>query len=180
MANSKRARSNNPTKRTDHITAYLMIAPSLILLGIFVFYPLGLSLTKVFVKWNFHAPDVFVGLDNFRFVLNVKGFWQSYLNILVLALIGIPIGTILTFLLAHVLKGLTPKFGAFAKTVIYSPYVLSPIAVTMCFLFFFDYSGGIINVFRMFVLHEPRISFLTDDSSIRLIILTVVLWSSFG
>ena len=50
-----------PTSRMDHITAYLMLLPSLVLLAIFVIWPLFVTLEKSFTDYNFYN-STFVGI----------------------------------------------------------------------------------------------------------------------
>ena len=60
-----------PTAKMDYITAYCMIIPPLIILGIFVFWPLYESLSKSLTDWNFYNTT-FVGLKNYQVALHVK------------------------------------------------------------------------------------------------------------
>lgn len=49
----------------DHLTAYLMILPSFVLLAVFVIWPLIDSISKSFTDYNFYN-STFVGLYNYR------------------------------------------------------------------------------------------------------------------
>ena len=53
-----------PTSRQDHITAYVMLLPSLVLLAIFVIWPLITTLEKSLTDYNFYNAT-YVGPKNY-------------------------------------------------------------------------------------------------------------------
>jgi ABC-type sugar transport system permease subunit len=66
---------------SEGLTPYLLVAPLLILITIFIFWPLVYSMYLSFFDWNFVRPDkTFVGWDNFtrlpddpRFIRALRG-----------------------------------------------------------------------------------------------------------
>ncbi|MFW6120366.1 MAG: carbohydrate ABC transporter permease [Petrotogales bacterium] len=47
--------------------AYLFLLPSFVVLGIFIFWPIGFSLVLSFFKWDYTSADrYFIGLDNYK------------------------------------------------------------------------------------------------------------------
>ncbi len=167
------------TKKMDHRTAYLMIAPALLLLTIFVYYPLVLAVEKSFTDWKFYGESTFVGLGNFSMVLKNQLFQQSIGNIVWFVLLIIPAELILGFLMAHVLKNMSEKMGAFVKTSIYVPTVIAGVVASVIFLFIFNYQGGIINyVVRQ--LGGKRIAFFNSAWTSRLSISITTLWMGLG
>ena len=123
------------TKKMDHRTAYLLCAPALILLTIFVYLPLVLAIEKSFTDWKFYGDSTFIGLDNFGMVLKNQLFQQSIGNILWFVVMIIPAEIILGFFLAHVLKHMSDRLGAFVKTSIYVPTVIAGVVASVIFLF---------------------------------------------
>ena len=63
--------------RHDNRTAYLLLAPILVLLTIFVVIPFFYSVRVSFFNWSFYQPSRFVGSDNFTFVLTDDRFLKS-------------------------------------------------------------------------------------------------------
>ena len=53
------------TKRFS-ATPYLFLAPALILIAVFVLYPIGAVVYYSFTSWDIVRPPVFVGLDNYQ------------------------------------------------------------------------------------------------------------------
>lgn len=178
MAQAKAA-SRSATRRMDHWTAYLMILPSIAMLGIFVLVPLFMALGKSFTDWKFYAGSNFIGLKNFGMVLQNQLFKQSLGNILWFAAVIIPTQVVSSFLFAHVLKGMAPRLGAYAKTAIYVPTVISGIVASVIFLFIFNYQGGILN-FLVRQLGGKRIGFLAEPGLAKISVSVAVLWLGFG
>lgn len=167
------------TKKMDHYTAYLMIAPALICLSIFVYYPLVLAVEKSFTDWKFYGESTFIGLNNFIMVLKNQLFQQSLGNILWFVLMIIPAELILSFLMAHVLKNMSNKLGAFVKTSIYVPTVIAGVVASVIFLFIFNYQGGIIN-YVVRLMGGKRIAFFNNAWTSRLCIAITTLWMGLG
>lgn len=167
------------TKKMDHYTAYLMIAPALICLSIFVYYPLVLAVEKSFTDWKFYGESTFIGLNNFIMVLKNQLFQQSIGNILWFVVMIIPAELILSFLMAHVLKNMSNKLGAFVKTSIYVPTVIAGVVASVIFLFIFNYQGGIIN-YVVRLMGGKRIAFFNNAWTSRLCIVITTLWMGLG
>lgn len=167
------------TKKMDHRTAYLLCAPALILLTIFVYLPLVLAIENSFTDWKFYGDSTFIGLDNFGMVLKNQLFQQSIGNILWFVVMIIPAEIILGFFLAHVLKQMSDRLGAFVKTSIYVPTVIAGVVASVIFLFIFNYQGGIIN-YVVRSLGGKRIAFFNSAWTARLCIAITTLWMGLG
>ena len=172
-------RYRSPTQRMDLRTGYLMVIPSLIALGIFVYVPLFMALEKSFTNWNFYGGSEYIGFRNFEMVLQNQLFRKSLVNIMWFVLMIIPVQMLITFLFAHVLKGMSNHFGAFAKTAVYVPTVISGIVASVIFLFIFNYQGGIIN-YLVRQMGMKRIAFFANPWLARSIIAVTSIWMGFG
>lgn len=172
-------RYRSPTQRMDLRTGYLMVVPSLIALAIFVYVPLFMALEKSFTNWNFYGGSEWIGFRNFEMVLQNQLFRKSLVNILWFVLMIIPVQMLITFLFAHVLRGMSNHFGAFAKTAVYVPTVISGIVASVIFLFIFNYQGGIIN-YLVRQMGMKRIAFFANPWLARAIIALTSIWMGFG
>lgn len=163
----------------DRRTGYLMILPALLCLSIFVYIPLIMAVDKSFTNWKFYGESAFVGLNNYVMVLKNQLFQTSIINIVWFAVIIIPLEMILSFLFAHVLKGMSEKLGAFTKTAIYVPTVIAGVVASVIFLFIFNYQGGIIN-YLVRLTGGKRIAFFNDPMLARVCIALTTLWMGLG
>ncbi len=167
------------TRRMDHVTAYMMILPSILFLGVFVLVPLFMALSRSFTNWQFYQETKFIGIDNFIMVLKNQLFHTAIKNILGFVAIIVPIQMITSFLFAHVLRDMSPKIGAYAKTAIYVPTVIAGVVASVIFLFIFNYQGGILNwLVRQF--GGKRIGFLAEPNLARWSVSIAALWLGFG
>jgi ABC-type sugar transport system permease subunit len=112
----RRARRRRARRATSHLqrsnlTAYLMIAPMVILLGIFVIYPLGYAVWLSGHRISFYKPAVWVGLDFYRFVLEDPRFWHSLRVGLTYCAMVVPTGLLVALLLASFIKTLSTRLA---------------------------------------------------------------------
>ena len=124
-------------RRRETGLGYLMLAPSLLIFSVFVFYPffknfyLGFFRTPPFPG----LPARYVGLDQFREVLTSDYFTNSFRVTIVFALLTVPAGIILGLLLAMVanqrLRGIGAYRTIFSSTVATSVAVASVIFGTL-------------------------------------------------
>ena len=68
---------------------YVFVSPFVILFAIFMAYPLVQSIWMAFHITNGPRSSVFVGLGNFRFLLEDPDFWTALKNTAVFALFSV-------------------------------------------------------------------------------------------
>ncbi|WP_420113729.1 carbohydrate ABC transporter permease [Pseudactinotalea sp.] len=132
-------------RRRDNKVAFLMLAPALILLSIFVLWPLVYAWTVSFYNWSFYEESVFVGLRNFRMVLNDPVFWASIGRGLRFSIIVVPSILIIAFLFANLVKSMGAKMATVLKVSIYIPTVISGVIASIVFVLIYEYRQGLLN-----------------------------------
>lgn len=149
--------------------AWLYLAPTIILLIIFTFYPIVNAVFLSFVE-EAHYGDggLYSGmiqldslgkilnslsLDNFKVILIDSGdkFFNTYLkNTALVAIISVPISIVISLLIAVALNSI-PKFQKLLQTIFFLPYVTNTIAIGMVFALIFDDRTGLVNtVIKLF------------------------------
>ena len=85
LANRAAARPDTRRRpqRRDKLAPYLFVAPFLILFLVFGAYPLIKSVILAFYITSGPRDQVFVGLENFRFLLTDPDFWKAVRNTVV-------------------------------------------------------------------------------------------------
>lgn len=141
-----------PTRRSakkhpDNKVAFLMLAPALILLSIFVIWPLIYAWIVSFYQWSFYEPSVFVGLHNFRTVLSDPTFWQSIGRGLRFSLIVVPSIFVIAFLFANLVKTMGSTVATVLKVSIYIPTVISGVIASIVFVLIYEFREGLLNWF---------------------------------
>ena len=132
-------------RRRDTKIAFLMLAPALILLSIFVIWPLIYAWGVSFYTWSFYQPSVFVGLRNFRLVLEDPNFSASIVRGLNYTLIVVPSILTIAFLFANVVKMVGTKAATFLKVSIYIPTVISGVIASIIFVLIYEFRQGLLN-----------------------------------
>ena len=146
---------NNDVKNQGK--AWLYLAPALILLLIFSFYPLINTFRIAFLNgYNGLAivggEKFTIGIENFKTVINHVDFKLYLKNTILLCVVTVPISTTLALLVAVALNSIKP-LQRILQTVFFLPYVTNSIAIGMVFNAMFTRVGlgdliqtqGIIN-----------------------------------
>ena len=136
-------------KKND-LKAWLYLAPAIILLAIFMFYPL----IDVFI-YSFEENYGFVtqkytgiGIYNYQFVLRDPYFLKALKNTFIIVIITVPLSTIIALAIALGLNAIKPLQKVF-QTIFFLPYVTNTIALGLVFMIIFDktqYSIGFANM----------------------------------
>lgn len=140
---------------------WLFVAPTLIVLGLFLFVPIVMALWVSFSDWNgrgspFSGSVGFVGLDNYSQLLTADGgltrqdFMTSLRNNFYFVLAVVPTQTALALFLAVVLNQQLLKARGFFRTAFYFPSVTSSVAISIVFLFLFT-GTGVVNKLLSFI-----------------------------
>ena len=154
-----KAKNKNPrlalTKRNVKTWgyAYLFIAPTV--LGVLILNLWGVIQSFYYsfheVK-GFNAP-IFIGLDNYVRLFSDKEVWISLKNVFVYAIITVPIGVMLSLLLA-VLLNAKIKGKSFFRCIYFLPVVSAPAAVALVWKWLYNKDFGLFNQ----ILNEMGIS----------------------
>lgn len=126
------------------IEGYIFIGPWIIGFVIFTAGALlgsfGISLTK----WSMIGTPQFVGLENYKFMIDDRFFWQS-LKVTVYYLLNVPLNLVLGLLLAILLNQKIRGMAVF-RTIFYLPSVTAGVAVSLLWIWIFNPRFGVINV----------------------------------
>ena len=118
-------------KGKEAIDSYVLIAPLLVLLAVFILYPVIANVYLSFFKWKGMGRAVFIGFDNYRTMFADQTFWVSIKNTYVL-LLYIPLGVILPIMISAFLREGLPGWPVF-RAVIYLPNILGYVIIGMIF-----------------------------------------------
>jgi multiple sugar transport system permease protein len=118
----------------------------------------------------------FVGLDNYRRVIQNSMFQLGLKNTWELSMLCAPVIWLLSFLLAAMLKVLKERSTAF-RNILLLPYLMPSSAMLLIWLTMFDY-GGVIN--RLVVaLGLERVVWL-DGVALRVPVVLLYIWKNLG
>jgi ABC-type sugar transport system permease subunit len=159
---------------TDRQVGVLFMLPFLIALLLFLVWPIAEAVRLSFVRYNPLRPEVqpFVGLDNYRFVLEDPLFWESFRQALVWTgwstLFQAVIGVGLAMLLHQPLRGI----NAFRGLLLF-PYIVPTVVIALNWRWLFNSEIGIVNhlLLQAGIIAEPVAWLSTPDMAMASAIL---------
>jgi sn-glycerol 3-phosphate transport system permease protein len=124
---------------------WLLLAPQLLIVAVFFFWPAGQALVQSLQQQDAFGNTVtWVGLDNFRTLLNDETYLASFQTTLVFStlvtVLGLSIALVLAIFADRVLKG-----AGLYKTVLILPYAVAPVVTGLLWAFMFSSSIGIVT-----------------------------------
>ena len=165
-----------------HIHSYVLMAPFLILFGLFTLLPVLSSIIISFTDFNMLQWPSFVGLQNYaRLLLEDDVFIVALRNTIIFALVTGPLSYILCFAFAWIINELSPKVRAFMTVVFYAPSIAGNVVF---FVWLYIFSGdryGLVNgILLNLGIIQTEINWLRDATFILPILIIVQLWMSLG
>jgi multiple sugar transport system permease protein len=182
LPRARRRRRSSRTEAPHHLrsnrTAYLMITPMVILLGIFVLWPLVYAFYLSTFKISFYLGSEFVGMQFYMDVLTSPEFWRSIGVGLYYALLTVPTGLVIALLIASFIRTLSGKVAAFMKTTIYVPAVVSTVIASVLFAFMYQ-DQGVAN-WLLGLLRAGPVNWLNDPATALPAIAVPGIWLGLG
>lgn len=136
-----------------NLSAYMFIAPFMIIFGVFLAYPVFYSLYLALHRVPTDTFDVFgslryVGFANFQLLFTDVKFWWSVLMTLYYAALIIPSGIAVSLTLALLLNNRL-KAVAFYRSAFFMPYVLDMLVIGIVWtLIYSPHVGILVRIFE--------------------------------
>lgn len=160
-------------------SAYLFILPSMLILTVFVFVPLGASLIISLLNMNIFMNDIsFAGMKNFVRLFKDSRVNNATFNSFYFALFEVPlqIGLALLFSL-FVAKN--NRYTRALRTIYYLPFVCSMTAIGIVWSMLLDPNMGLVP-YLLRLTGAGSVSFLKDPALAMPTIIAVSAWKGFG
>ena len=134
--------------------AWLYLLPALLLLMLFMVYPLVDVFVYSFEEGFNSASQTFFGYGgyNYSYVLHDPYFMQAVKNTFIIVIITVPLSTGFALLISLGLSGIN-KLKELFQTVFFLPYVTNTLAVGLVFMILFRktaYTDGLVNLLISF------------------------------
>lgn len=163
-------------RRTLH--AWLFLAPALVLLAVFSFWPVAFGSVLAFTDYSLIRPTSFVGLDNFRAIFDNEMFVTGLRNSL-LFLLMVPFVQIGAITLAVLVNQRLPGIALF-RAAYYVPVVTTVSVVGIMWGFMFHEQGTLNYVLLQLKLINAPLGWLSDDTLALFSIMFVTMWRGLG
>jgi sn-glycerol 3-phosphate transport system permease protein len=167
------------TRTREWLQAWLLLLPAAALLALFTHYPAVANLWHSFYSTpRASRPAKFIGLENYRALIDDPIFWQALTNNLWYALGTIPLSIGLALLMAVWVNERLPGRG-FLRLAYFTPTVLPMIAVANIWLFFYTPEYGLLEQFTN-ALGFGRHNWLGSKSTALPALMAVTIWKEAG
>ena len=160
------------------LQAWLFLAPALVLLAAFSFWPVGYGSVLAFTDYSLIRETHFVGLDNFRYIFNNEMFVTGLQKSLVFLLM-VPFVQVGAIVLAVLVNNRLPGIRLF-RAAFYVPVVTTVSVVGIMWGFMFHEQGALNYVMLTLKLVNAPVGWLTNDSLALFAVMFVTLWRGLG
>lgn len=160
------------------LTPYLFLTPAILVIAVFVLYPMIAVVYYSFTDYNIITPPVWIGLRNYQQLLKDPIFWLALKNSFIYLLVT-PILIFLCIILAIVVNRKLPGINMF-RALYYIPVISGSIAVGISWRLMLD-TNGLLNGLLMSVsfIKEP-IQWLAEPSYTLPIAMLLTIWMGLG
>ncbi|MFD5073956.1 carbohydrate ABC transporter permease [Streptomyces sp. NPDC058371] len=164
--------------RRETATAWGFISPAVVVILGLSIVPVVWSLLLSFRADDLVTPGRWVGLDNYRALVQDPNFRTAVGNTLLYAALYVPLSLLGGLALALALNRRIRFIGLY-RTLVFIPFVVSATAQGVLFSFILDPEFGVANS----LLHQLGISpqgFLADPDQALYLLVLISLWSGIG
>ncbi len=157
------------------IAATVFLAPALIVIAIYVIYPIIQSFITSGYDWNGYSSNkTFIGLANWAELLKDSKFWHAFKNNIVIMLLSIvlqmPIGLALATFLDK-----TGKKGNVFKVIWFIPMLMSSVAIGYLFRYALDANTGFVTSLSQ-LFGGGKIDLLGNPSTVLVTCAFIIAW----
>ncbi len=164
--------------RKRSLTPYLFLLPALVVLGIFVVYPILAVIYYSFTDYDIVRPPVWIGLDNYEHLIGDKTFWLALAHSIVYLLVT-PILIVLSIILAIIVnRGL--RGIHIYRALYFVPAVSGSIAIGLSWRWLFERNGFINSILETLGIIQEPVQWLATPSLTLPIAMMLTIWAGIG
>lgn len=167
------------SKSEQRFWAWVFLTVPMLLLGIFVFFPIVFAFVVSFYDWNLLIPDKpFVGLANYVEVFNDEVFLISIKNTIIYTIGVVPTQTFAALFLAFIMNQKI-KGRAFFRIAFYVPAITSSVVTSIIFVWIYS-KPGLLNYLLAQIGITSDIDWLTNTTTVLPSIMMLNIWTTSG
>jgi multiple sugar transport system permease protein len=164
--------------RGEARAAYLLLAPNLLLLGLFVFVPLVGAAVISLERTDGFGSGTFTGLGNYARLLGDGLFWRSLINTTAFTVLVTPLSMALGLGAAVLLNSVLPARGVF-RSILILPMAISGVATALLGVLVFDENSGVLDKLLQAV-GLPDVHWQSGSGAAFSSVVLVTLWWRVG
>ena len=158
---------------------WLLLAPQLAIISVFFFWPAGQALLQSLQEQDAFGLSVnWVGLDNFKTLLNDAAYLESFKTTAVFSILVAVLGITLSLMLAVFADRIIR--GALAyRTMLIVPYAVAPAVAGVLWVFMFSPSIGVVS-YALAHSFDFEWNHLLDSTHAMALIVTAAVWKQIS
>ena len=161
----------------------ICVAPAVILFIIFMLIPTINVFKMSLYKWGGYSNNkTFVGLNNFKILMEDMNFFRSFQNTILLIIIVTIVTMALSLIFAAILSREEIKGQNFYRIVFYIPNILSVVVISAIFSAIYDPNNGLLNsIFGIFRgSGKTPVLWLGDQKLVIYSLAIAMIWQAIG
>ena len=123
----------------------VLLLPSLVLIGVFSYYPAVRSLIGGVYQWNGFSPPTYAGVSQFKEYLQSPTFGTEAKNLAILVGGSVLITLVSQFTAAEIVSHLPRRAASVAKYLLVLPIVLPPLVLIEVWAYLFQPGSGLLD-----------------------------------
>ncbi|KUJ69041.1 ABC transporter permease [Streptomyces albus subsp. albus] len=156
---------------------WLFLIPGLVVVTAFTLYPFASTVYTSFTDARTLTDGRWVGLENFRTMLDDEQFWTALRNSLLYVALVVPCTVLLPLLLALLVHRQVPGI-AFFRSAFYTPVVASVVVASLIWGWMLDDQGLVNAILEVF--GAGPVSFLGDQWLLLFSAMALTVWKGLG
>jgi multiple sugar transport system permease protein len=168
-----------PQREPERVMGYLFIAPALILLAVFGYYPFLRGIYYALTEWNGITEPKFIGLQNFVALITDDHLFHAAILNTVKLLATLPLWVVFPMVLAILIFQEVPGWRFF-RAAYFFPAVLSPVIVGAIFNMVLRMDGPLNQMLKAVGLKAVAVDWLGNQYTALPTVIVVAIWATFG
>lgn len=171
-------------RKRRQLNLFLLIVASSVIIyyALIGVWPFIYNIYLTFRKTDIITEDKFIGLSNYRFLINDPIFWKSLWHNIYYLTIMVPIGAFTSLIIAALIsktKGIAKKLYT---AMFFTPVVTSMVAVSLVWTLLYFPKVGLFAVIlsKLFNINQNNLTFLHNPSIALLCIIIMDIWRDTG
>lgn len=162
-------------KKETAVAAAVFLVPALLVIAVFVIYPILQSFITSGYEWNGYSSNKsFIGLANWAELLKDKVFWNAFKNNLLVMVLSIVIQMPIGLALATFLDKVGRK-GNVCKVIWFIPMLMSSVAIGYLFRYALDANTGFVTAISKFF-GGSTVDLLGNTGTVLITCIFIIAW----
>ncbi len=164
----------------ERLFSVLFLSPAFLLYTGFIIAPILVSVYYAMTNWDGVGEMKFIGLQNFEKLFRDPDYRLAFRNSMQVVVLSVAIQIPLGLIFAYMLY-LTARGFKFFRTVFFLPVVISPAAIGLMFMLFFNGDLGPLNtLLERLGLDFLTRSWLSDKNTVLYAVMFPMIWQYIG